>query len=342
MDHILLLILALVFIVISSELFCNAIEHFGEKIGVSEGVTGSIFAAVATALPETMIPILAIISHQINNENHEIAAGAILGAPLMLSTLSIFLMGLAVIKRRGFSGLIKAEPTGLNRDLKFFLFNFILVLISVFTSQLKMHLIFNYIIAIILAVSYFIYLLITIKGSAKLVADGHNTTASSKLFISYIFMKNNIITIALQLITALLMLIYFAEMFIDSVNNIATIYKISTFLLSLIIIPIATELPEKINSILWIRKGKDTLALGNITGAMVFQGSILPVFGILFTPWQLMSTTYLSGMVITLLATSWLYYNARKNNVRIWHLGVNGVFYMINLLVSLYLFLNIS
>ena len=118
------LLLALIFIVISSELFCNALEHFGEKLGVSEGVTGSIFAAIATALPETMIPILAIISHQQNTSNNEIAAGAILGAPLMLSTLSMFLMAMSVFKQRGLTGVIKAEKTGLNRDLKFFLFVF--------------------------------------------------------------------------------------------------------------------------------------------------------------------------------------------------------------------------
>ena len=41
------------------------------------------------------------------------------------------------------------------------------------------------------------------------------------------------------------------------------------------------------NSILWIRKGKDTLAIANITGAMVFQGLLLPVMGIALTDWQL-------------------------------------------------------
>ena len=34
-------------------------------------------------------------------------------------------------------------------------------------------------------------------------------------------------------------------------------------------VDIATELPENVNSVLWIRRRKDTLAMGNITGAMV-------------------------------------------------------------------------
>src|SRR5665647_3849985 len=34
----------------------------------------------------------------------------------------------------------------------------------------------------------------------------------------------------------------------------------------------------------WVRQEKDTLALGNITGAMVFQTCIPVAFGIAFTP----------------------------------------------------------
>ena len=40
------------------------------------------------------------------------------------------------------------------------------------------------------------------------------------------------------------------------------------------IAPLATELPEKPNSVLWMREGKDALALGNVTGAMVFQATV--------------------------------------------------------------------
>lgn len=337
MYHWLILFLALVFIVVSSTLFCNALEHFGEKLGVSEGVTGSIFAAVATALPETIIPVLAIISHQQNTTNYEIAAGAILGAPLMLSTLTMFLMAMAVLRKRGWVGLIRAENSGLNRDLKFFLLAFSLVFLSIFLSGFGFCTYCNYIISIALVISYFIYILVTIKESSKLVATGHNTIADKKLFISHFLMKNNFLTIGLQLAISTFMLIYFAEMFIAAVNNVATIFQFSLFLLSLIIIPIATELPEKINSILWIRRGRDTMAVANITGAMVFQGSILPVFGMLFTPWKLLNPLYLSGLVITFLATLWLYSNVRKKQVRVWHFFINGAFYLINLSVGFYL-----
>jgi cation:H+ antiporter len=54
------LAIMLVVILVAAELFTNALEHLGERLKISEGVTGSLFAAVGTALPETLVPLLAI------------------------------------------------------------------------------------------------------------------------------------------------------------------------------------------------------------------------------------------------------------------------------------------
>jgi cation:H+ antiporter len=116
--------------------FVNALEHLGEKLGISEGVTGSIFAAVGTALPETIVPLLAIFAGTQNQQlNEEIGVGAILGAPLMLSTLSLFLMTLSVWKRRGSQGHLTPEKTGLTRDLNFFLVAFALSAVALFVPH---------------------------------------------------------------------------------------------------------------------------------------------------------------------------------------------------------------
>ena len=118
------LILMLIVILVAAEIFTNALEHLGKKLEISEGVTGSIFAAVGTALPETSIPLIAILgTHQQNQSSvHDIGIGAILGAPLMLSTLAFTIMALAVIKKRGFAGSIKPEK---KRDIERFKLFFI-------------------------------------------------------------------------------------------------------------------------------------------------------------------------------------------------------------------------
>ena len=80
----------LALILVAAEVFTNALEHLGERLRISEGVTGSLFAAVGTAMPESMVPLLALFAGTDSVEvNQEIGVGAILGAPLMLSTLSL-------------------------------------------------------------------------------------------------------------------------------------------------------------------------------------------------------------------------------------------------------------
>src|SRR6188768_4442757 len=91
-----ILAVAFVVILIGAELFTNGIEWFGRKLQLAEGAVGSVLAAVGTALPETMIPIIAILFAS-GASSHEVGIGAILGAPFMLSTLAMFVTGLAVI-----------------------------------------------------------------------------------------------------------------------------------------------------------------------------------------------------------------------------------------------------
>src|SRR5437870_8331393 len=76
------LAMSLFLILLSAELFTNGIEWVGESFGLSEGAVGSVLAAVGTALPETLLPLVAILlGHGTSGE--DIGIGAILGAPFM-------------------------------------------------------------------------------------------------------------------------------------------------------------------------------------------------------------------------------------------------------------------
>jgi len=122
METILILLGALLAIFLAAELFTNALECLGERMGVSEGVTGSIFAAVGTAMPETVVPMVAILAGGASIAvNHAVGMGAILGAPFMLATLSLCLLGLFVGLKRGWHTVLAPEPTGFKRDINFFM-----------------------------------------------------------------------------------------------------------------------------------------------------------------------------------------------------------------------------
>src|SRR3984893_5485377 len=319
----------LVIILLASELFTNALEHLGAKLKLSEGVTGSLFAAVGTALPETIVPLLAIFAGTPNTQlNEEVGVGAILGAPLMLSTLSTCLMALAVIPTRGASGFVDPERSGFVRDLDFFLLAFVVAAAAMFVPQEARYVRGG--MSAILVTMYFVYILLTVRASDKLVDEGHGTRAHDKLFLSRIGLAENIATTLIQLAIGLALLIFGAKGLIDGVEGMSALLGISALLLSLLIIPIATELPEKVNSILWIRRGKDTLAFGNITGAMVFQGTLLPAIGIMLTPWQPRKEV-LSGVIVTLLAASWLRFTLRAKRLQLRLLLINRLLYAVYL-----------
>lgn len=327
------LIVMLFVILAASELFTNALEHLGERLKISEGVTGSLFAAVGTALPETTVPLLALFAGTSDvGVNEEIGVGSILGAPLMLSTLTTFLMALAIVRRRGTSGMVAPERTGFERDLNVFLFAFALAAAAMFVPPDA-----GYVrgaISFLLGLTYFVYVLMTLRASESLVEDGHGTEADEKMFLARVGLPTNFATILLQLGAGIALIVFGAKGFIHGVDGVAKSLGVSTLLLSLLIIPIATELPEKVNSVLWIRRDKDTLAFGNITGAMVFQGTLLPAIGIMLTPWQ-PRVEVLSGVLVTLLAAGWLRLNSKGRGLPVWALLLNGVLYAAFLAITL-------
>lgn len=327
------LLVMLVVILVAAEVFTNALEHLGEKLKISEGVTGSVFAAVGTALPETTVPLLALLAGTQNvSTNEEIGVGAILGAPLMLSTLSISLMAFAVLAKRGVSGDFRPERTGLTRDLNFFIAAFAFATLAMFIPHTQT--LVRAAIGIGMVLIYFFYIMLTIRASSALVKDGHGTEAGEAMMLCRVGLPNKMPVIVAQLVLGLALLVGGAKGFIYGVEEAAHILGISTLLLSLLIIPIATELPEKVNSILWVRKHKDTLAFGNITGAMVFQGTLLPAIGIMLTPWE-PRREVLAGVVITLLGATWIRLLIARGHIKVWHLWVNGLMYISYLIIVL-------
>ncbi len=324
-----LLIVALIVILAGAEAFTNALEHLGDRLGISEGVTGSIFAAVGTALPEAMVPIVAIFSTATSGApaqlGEEVGVGAILGAPMMLSTLTLFIMALFVSPQRGWRGALTPEPTGLRRDLRWFLISFGFSAVALFVPH---HITLARIgIGMALVTLYFLYVMVTLRASADLVAEGHGTEAEHALYLSKTSLPTNMPVILIQLALGLGMIVFGANLFVDGIEGLSHWLDISALILSLLIIPVATELPEKINSILWIRRRKDTLAFGNITGALVFQGSLLPAIGVLLTPWS-PSPPVLLGAGLTLLAGGYTYLLVQRGvTLRPYHFLFNGLCY---------------
>lgn len=280
---IIILITSLLIILAGAELFTNGIEWVGHKLDFAEGAVGSVLAAVGTAMPETLVPLVAILAPVSAGQGHEIGIGAILGAPFMLSTLAMFVTGVAVLifARRGRrTTQMWIDKDTLWRDVVFFLGMYPVVALAVFLPpnlDIVKHLISG---ALLIVYGYYVYLHFREK---RATGDGE---LPRRLHVARRHPVPRLRVATFQVILGLAAILAGANFFVESVRNVSTAVGLSATVLALVIAPIATELPEKFNSVIWVRHRKDTLALGNITGAMVFQSAIPTAVGIAFTEWS--------------------------------------------------------
>ena len=336
MTDVLVLLVSLVVILFAAELFTNGIEWMGRKLGLGEGAVGSVLAAVGTALPETLIPIIAIVFATAEGA-HEVGVGAILGAPFMLSTLAMFVTGLGIIafRARRSTGTTVAVDTGvLSHDLRYFFVGYAL---AVGTAFLPADLsVVRWAVAVVLIGSYVWYVKGHLSGEASDHAEELAPLRMHPLDRTAHRLDPQdprLRVIALQVIAAIGLIIVGAVFFIEAVNNVAHALGVSEVLLALVIAPIATELPEKFNSIIWVRQNKDTLALGNITGAMVFQSTIPTVVGLVFAAdtWVVAEGSYtaFASAALALIATAVIFIPARRRGgLDARHLLIGGIFYL--------------
>ncbi len=341
---------ALVAILVAAALFTNAVEILGERLNLAQGAVGSVLAAVGTALPETMIPMVAILGSvfagERAEESAEIGIGAILGAPFMLTTLALFVVGVSIVasRRRRTYGTdmhiderttgwdagffhpgkthgteVRVDEATIGRDVGFFLVFFAL---AAGMGLVEMPFLVKAAVALVLVGGYIYYVRLTLASGGRL------EEVPEKLTLWPFGTRPPLLAVFVQFLGALGIMVAGAHLFVDAVKHAAVVIGVPAGLIALILAPLATELPEKFNSVLWVREGKDTLAFGNITGAMVFQSTIPVAVGVLFTPWELGSLNLFS-VVLALLSGGFVYAILKHPmRIRAVHLMACGAFYL--------------
>ncbi len=370
MDVILLLI-SLAVILVAAELFTNGIEWLGHKLHLAEGAVGSVLAAVATAMPETLIPIIAILGPVLAGSDpaasHAIGVGAILGAPFMLSTLAMFVTGTAILifARRGRRGTpMKVNVRILGRDVGFFIVGYLIAIGTAFLPE-ALHW-GKFVAAAALLVIYGIYVrahftdeagetdpdelnrlhLTRLTGEAGLEAVPADVEVEDPLELdvfpgshSFFGHEPKMGLVIGQVLLALALIVVGAQVFVGAVEHLSRTIGLDPTILALVIAPIATELPEKFNSVLWVRNGKDTLAMGNITGAMVFQSCIPTVLGLIFTAWAFTAETAIvfASAGVAFVATFLIFGNMlRSGKLDAKYLLVGGPLYLLYIVLVLF------
>jgi len=282
-----ILLVSLVVILVGAELFTNGVEWVGHRLNLGEGAVGSVLAAVGTALPETIIPIIAIVFAESASAD-EVGIGAILGAPFMLATLAMFITGAAILgfRRRRPTGTVARVDLGLvARDARAFLVAYSIAIGAAFLPAPFRPYLWIVAIGLLLLYGRYVRSHMREERDAELEDPGplrmHRLDPVARRVPDE---PPRLWVVVLQVAVALTCIIVGAVFFVGAVDHIAIALGVNETLLALVIAPIATELPEKFNSVIWVRQGKDNLALGNITGAMVFQSAIPPSVALVFAP----------------------------------------------------------
>jgi cation:H+ antiporter len=303
-------------------LFTNAIEWLGKRLNLSDGAVGSVLAAIGTTLPETSIPIVAIVFGTSRQET-EVGIGAILGAPFMLSTLVIPLLALLLLLytrlgRRSPSFLLNYKDVTV--DLSFFAVAYTVAMACAFVPSRPLH-----VIAAVVLISLYLYY-VKLKFSAS-DEEGQGSELDPLIFGRKSATPSYGL-IALQAIAGLAGLALGAHLFVMAAESMAQFLGVSPLILALLVAPLATELPEMSNSFLWLYQKKDRLAVGNVTGAMVFQGMFPVSIGLLGTDWTLAPSALITMVLAVVAAGSLLIQTAWVGQWRPWLLSAGAVLYI--------------
>ena len=309
-----------VLIYLSCEFFVNGVEWLGYHLKLAESATGTILAAFGTALPESVVTFVAVTFGATDAER-EIGIGAALGGPLALSTLAyavvgLTLMGSARLRVRRKDAL-DVDCGRLSRDQGWFL--------CIFLCKLTLGLVAfpgKWWFGFLFLAAYGLYVWKELHRSGQ----QHEREDLEPLRIR----RGNASLgwAALQTGIALIVIFGASRIFVAQLDTIGPWLGMSPQLVALLFSPIATEMPETMNAIIWVRQGKERLALANISGAMMIQATIPTACGLFGTPW-LFSRPVILAAGITAIAVTALFLMFRGGRVTGKQLTWSSLLYLI-------------
>ena len=310
-------------IYLSCEFFVNGVEWVGHKLKIEQTATGTILAAIGTALPESVVTFVAVVFGH-GAAQKQLGIGAALGGPLVLSTIAYAVVGWTILAQRNGSA-IAADQQRLSRDQGWFFMIFVVkVTLGLVAFALKPWL------GVLFLLAYAAYFRNEISGRGE-----HAEGEIEPLKLAPRHAEPPAWLAITQTLLALAGIFAASQMFVGQLDVLTRHLALSPQLVALFVSPVATELPETMNAIIWVRQGKQRLALANISGAMMIQATVPTAFGLFFTPWLLDNALIWSG-VVTGTAVAALFLLCRRGRMTAGRLSFFALFYVLFAGVTLF------
>jgi len=315
---------ALVLLVLASDAFTNAVEWVGALYGLARGAVGSVIAAIGSSLPETAIAFVALVVLR-DRASQAVGIGAVLGAPFMLSTAVFAVVGIIALTRtRDSSGDCNVR-VGM-RSTRFGLGLFALTFALVIGASFAPTSIVRTVVAVLIVVAYVAFVTYNMRDTSPTTraeppplrfSPGMRRPAPAVVFA--------------QLTLSLCVTVFASHWFVTSLAAASTAFGIAPLVLSLFLSPIATELPELLNVVIWMRRGLDDYAVGNVIGAMMFQTSIASAIALLATPWVIDRFAYTAAIATFAAVIIVLCVSQMRDHLNSWALTACGILYVVYL-----------
>jgi cation:H+ antiporter len=321
--HFLLLIVCAVAIYLSCEWFVNAVEWLGQRLKVGPLAVGTILAAFGTALPESVVTLVAAVFGR-NGAEKDVAVGAAMGGPLALATIAYGVTGAVLLTRRLAGPADLGPARKLARDQTWFLAIFVVkVALGLVAFAYKPWL------GLLFFAAYGVYFWRELHDDSDHGAgEGTLGGALAPLLLQRRRPVPSTWAVVTQTVLTLGIIFVASQLFVSQLDAVGPMLGLPAAVTALLLSPIATELPETMNAIIWVRQGKTPLALANISGAMMIQATVPSGIGLLATPWKFDGALILAG-VVTMAAIVYLLVLLRRGRLTGLTLAMAAVFYAV-------------
>ncbi|UTB33010.1 MAG: calcium/sodium antiporter [Methanobacterium sp. ERen5] len=265
--NIVLLLVALIIVIKSADIFVDSLVEVGESLGISQIILGVTASAIGTSLPEFGSAMIAVFSG-----NPDIGVGVVIGSNIWNIAGILGISSLA-------AGYIFVKKEELKRDGLMTLLTAVILLIFM--------LLFNDItrvVGVVLVVVYIIYLYILIKSQHKksnseeleveesTKSEKPEISSSGSVLVEEVMVsgrsRNKNILISL---VGLIGLILGSRLLVYSGVEIGELTGVPQIIMGLFALAIGTSMPELVVTVRSAMKKMHSLSIGTVLGSNIFN-----------------------------------------------------------------------